>query len=100
VRIVKSNGLQEARDRCADCGDWWGGVKLSDLNVPIESVPLWRDRRTDDHPCERCGDPATESHHWAPVAIFGWDIANSYPQSWLCRDCHTTWHTTMNRSRK
>jgi hypothetical protein len=42
--------------------------------------------------CARCGNRGTESHHWAPVGIFGRDEADKWPRDYLCKDCHDQWH--------
>jgi hypothetical protein len=47
--------------------------------------------------CGRCGSgEGAQLHHWAPSAIFSdsW----KWPTSYLCRVCHTFWHTTMRRA--
>lgn len=41
--------------------------------------------------CARCGNRGTERHHWAPRAIFGKEC-ESWPQDYLCKDCHDQWH--------
>ena len=41
--------------------------------------------------CCVCGAKDVENHHWAPRAIFK-EEAESWPQAWLCRQCHTKWH--------
>ncbi len=45
--------------------------------------------------CEHCGEPGTQSHHWAPKEIFGAEEAARWPQSDLCRKCHDIWHKTI-----
>jgi hypothetical protein len=43
--------------------------------------------------CKVCGRAGpVELHHFAPVAIFGHDIANTWPTAELCGDCHREWH--------
>src|SRR5215471_12529398 len=94
--IWKANGLAEVKDFC-EVGHANGGVKLRDV-PDWRSLPVERDHRTGRHPCEVCGNPLTELHHWAPVTIFGMKESENWPQSWLCRECHTYWHATMARS--
>lgn len=42
--------------------------------------------------CARCGGRGGESHHWAPVGIFGKEEADKWPMDFLCKDCHDQWH--------
>ena len=49
--------------------------------------------------CVKCGKSGAELHHWAPKAIFGKDEAEQWPTDYLCLECHTFWHDTINAAR-
>ena len=74
-----------------------GGFSLKDLDT-WENLPVVRDYRGKTPACEKCGEPYSQEHHWAPYEIFG-DEANQWPMGWLCSSCHHRWHTMMNRAR-
>ena len=44
--------------------------------------------------CRVCGIHEVELHHWAPRALFG-DDADLWPMDFLCRECHSRWHTAV-----
>lgn len=68
------------------------------------AIPTWigqpaaltADYTRTNQPCARCHSTLTEYHHWAPQAIF--QDADDWPGSWLCKACHTLWHTAMRDS--
>jgi hypothetical protein len=46
--------------------------------------------------CDICGTLGqTETHHFAPVALFGLDVAESWPTANLCGSCHALWHAKV-----
>ena len=47
-----------------------------------------------DNQCEKCGKMGAELHHWAPRHLFG-DQADRWPVSFLCQECHATWHQAV-----
>lgn len=99
VVIIQRNGRRQVRGKCVCCGALAGGFVPHGLVENIESLPVERDHR-DGTTCERCGtSEGVEEHHWAPKAIFGWDIANTWPTSFLCPGCHRLWHSTLERWR-
>ncbi|MFN8147951.1 MAG: hypothetical protein U0R76_10845 [Candidatus Nanopelagicales bacterium] len=91
--IRKSNGDQQPARRCLFCGTvtGCGPVRRG------EAIDDWclRDLVHRAEPCARCGTTTgTELHHWAPRNTF--PDADDWPTSYLCRDCHRTWHRTMD----
>lgn len=91
VRIIKSNGSEEYRRRCA-CGAQGFGVKHSDI-PDATSVRTVEDNRMSVPPCCVCGARGAELHHWAPRAKF--DDCEVWPTAWLCPRCHARWHNVM-----
>jgi hypothetical protein len=91
--IRKRNGDQQPARRCLHCGTVTGcgpvrrGERIDDWCL--------RDHLESASPCEHCGTTTgTELHHWAPRNTF--TDADSWPTSYLCRDCHHTWHRLMD----
>lgn len=87
-----SSGNLHPFTRCRVCHHRLQGVKLRDLPSGI-ALPLHRSHLGKNPPCERCGQPNTELHHWAPGATF--EDSASWPTSWLCAECHRQWHQRM-----
>jgi|SRR5688572_4542290 len=89
--VIAANGRRCLRFRCTKCfgitnqDRFTGGLDLSDL-------PIFEDNRIGK--CERCGELGTETHHWAPTAIFGIE-SHQWPTAQLCRVCHSEWHSMM-----
>lgn len=93
--MVKANGSRVYQLWCPDCHirvDLTASQARA-LGRPIE----WEYRCPPNPPCSYrdCGRTDAELHHWAPVNSFGWDDAERWPQSWLCRDHHRQWHRQM-----
>src|SRR5438132_776764 len=86
--------------RCVDCdsparpGHWLPHDRA--YFGSVEDLPVWRDYRDPDHPCEVCGGLGAELHHWAPRAIFGAE-AEEWPTAYLCVRDHNRWHLRMLR---
>lgn len=80
---------------CIDCNALLHGVKK--IHSRYEDVALNHDHFVTDAnpPCARCGSPDTQEHHWAPRHLFGFDDAETWPKSYLCRACHALWHSTV-----
>lgn len=98
VGVLQRNGRVALRAECDRCGHRAHGVKNSDVE-DISKVPIFRDNLRDNPnpPCVHCGSAdGTESHHWAPRAIF--PDADAWPTDYLCPPCHSLWHTTMRRA--
>lgn len=84
-----ANGAYGIRHQCAQCG------RLSAYFTHRRDYEPWSLPLVDDYvgsspPCERCRDPRSEWHHWAPQSIF--DDSEEWPGSWLCPVCHAEWH--------
>ena len=95
--IRKQDGVIQADLFCLR-GHRVGGVSRDSIER-WEELPLVRDYLHDIRPCERCGSSeGSQLHHWAPWEIF--EDANCWPCSWLCRRCHSEWHTKINRARR
>lgn len=89
------NGQRNYYLHCQDCGQIFP--------VKHALVPDWAkqaeprvDNSDDEHPCARCDDRLTEYHHFAPGAIFL--DSDLWPGAWLCKACHTLWHSAMRES--
>jgi hypothetical protein len=95
---IASNGVRHYHLRCVRCrgvhGD--GAVPHGDTLlqlIDLASVPVYSDAGEWAATCERCGAHYAELHHWAPWHLF--EDANEWPTAWLCRDCHTLWHSIV-----
>lgn len=88
--IFRADGSPMAWSRCFACGRLVKGLPRGSEIYDV----LLRDNTTTR--CERCGRVGSQSHHWAPQAIFA--DANDWPLAWLCARCHRTWHDAMRRA--
>lgn len=96
VGYRKRNGLIVAAQECSVCGHVRTAIGVKITQAAASSLPLKRDRTNEAPICVRCAaSTGTELHHWAPVGIFGFDDAESWPKDYLCRECHTQWHARM-----
>lgn len=93
-----SNGSYQVIDQCDWCGQNANGPGI---NVPhsqvtdLDALPILADYTQHAPECEACGSrQGVEYHHWAPRHVFG-AVAEEYPKSYLCPDCHQHWHTTI-----
>ena len=69
---------------------------ISKNNIPLEileGLSVGSDYSLNNPPCARCKRLGTELHHWAPKELF--EDAEQWPQSYLCPDCHSLWHSTI-----
>ena len=98
-RSIKSNGTEQVGWFCKACrhwgtaktgGNWIRHALLTEHGVDIRTLPIVN--AAELSPCERCGSPGVELHHWAPRHIFGENEADRWPTSYLCIPCHTEWH--------
>jgi hypothetical protein len=94
VVVQKRNGTREVKLRCDRCWDMQIGQRARDYDLP--ALPVHVDHRDTSHLCARCGHHETEEHHFAPVALFGWDEAQKWPTAWLCPRCHRYWHRVID----
>lgn len=72
-------------------GDRWCfsvGERLG-LDVSASDLPMLGGKTIR---CIRCGRDGAQMHHWVPKSIAGPKIANDWPISLLCSDCHMEWH--------
>lgn len=92
-RVLCRNGTEQFKAVCLECGGKGGSLPFADVaNIEADVVPLIAEHVA--NPCERCGsESGSELHHWAPRHLF--DDADEWPQSYLCRDCHAEWHSTV-----
>jgi hypothetical protein len=91
--VIKSDGSRKPVYACGDCG----GLIDARRGDPRRGEHVFRDLRT-TAACARCGRlEGTQSHHWAPRAIFGTD-ADNWPLANLCIECHHIWHQMMRRA--
>jgi hypothetical protein len=87
----RRNGTPDLVRICQHCGHKLGGIKLTAI-PDWQARNVWRDYRNQAEPCQRCGAPVSEYHHWAPRSLF--DDYEKWPGDWLCPECHTLWHHT------
>ena len=62
---------------------------LDQWNKSCDDIPVAYE--SDMAKCAVCGELGTETHHFAPVYLFGED-ANNWPKAELCPGCHLKWH--------
>lgn len=89
VRTRNANGAVVVRHQCEQCGSVSSYFLRKDEVDPY-GLPMIEDSVGENPACERCGDAASEWHHWAPQSVFV--DSNLWPGSWLCRTCHREWH--------
>lgn len=92
LALVARNGAMHVYSGCRSCNaNLEGGRFHPAENIDVTVLPVGTDLRLDNPPCQVCGAFGTETHHWAPTAIFGSEAA-VWPTAILCRDCHQEWH--------
>lgn len=97
---INANGSRFLYTGCVECrtplatGKW-----ISQNGRDLTGIPVGDDRRTQNPPCQVCGDMGTELHHWAPRQLFGTEESNHWPTAWLCVPCHAEWHKRINDRR-
>ena len=99
VVVIAVNGAKGLRLRCLTClrspdrfDKLYPHSALIPHGIDIDSI-IVIDVHKSPVPCERCGSPFAEGHHWAPRAYF--DDADLWPMSYLCVPCHLRWHKIM-----
>ena len=90
-RQIKRNGTEVVAIICTESGHAGHSIKKSDL-LDFHSLPLLVDKTSGI--CEHCGTLGTETHHWAPTHLFGYESDN-WPTAQLCRPCHHYWHSKV-----
>lgn len=95
MRQTISNGSTQVVRWCNDCQQNASGpgIYVSHSKVRLDDLD-WLTPMHNNGPCEVCGEPYTESHHWAPVEVFGPD-ADKWPRGWLCPKHHREWRERM-----
>jgi hypothetical protein len=95
------NGELQFWKRCNECGGnvtgpgkWIPRAYFENKGYDVTQFPVIDDRTSSRPPCRVCGARGSELHHWAPRALFG-DEADVWPTDFLCRRCHTRWHTAI-----
>ena len=95
--VTAVNGAKAPHKLCLMCGHL---VTLRKGTGPGEFCFKDNRRDLDVQPCARCSSTTgTELHHWAPRAVFGFNEADRWPQSYLCVSCHNIWHQEMRKAR-
>jgi hypothetical protein len=92
------NGVDRAMFLCMKCRCTRGPFKRS--HAELYDLPVLSDTDTfTGEPCsvQGCDRTDTERHHWAPRHLF--DDAEQWPQSYLCRGHHKSWHLTTRTHR-
>lgn len=93
VLVRQSNGVWILRARCIGCG---AITRTRGRKPGDERYPVWADYVDPELQCARCkSNDGVELHHWAPRALFV--DADNWPTDYLCRTCHATWHSVMDR---
>lgn len=88
--IVKTvSGHEHVTEFCFAChcrpsGAFVSKDEVRRRGINVENLEVVKDNRSPAQPCEVCGAPETELHHWAPVHLF--DDANAWPMGYLCCD--------------
>lgn len=93
-RRIIADGSTQIYTGCTVClADLGGGRVLAHRKVADrEQLPVGRDDRYVNPPCQVCGAFGTQLHHWAPKEVFGPLEADHWPTSFLCVRCHSEWH--------
>lgn len=93
VKTTISNGSTQVRMLCHQCRDVYGAAVSQD-DIDLEALQAFEVKGLINPPCERCGSPYTELHHYMPQSLAR--KARLNPEEWatgyLCDDCHNTWH--------
>ncbi len=93
VKTTISNGSVQVRMFCHQCKDVYGQA-VGQEAINIDALREFEVKGLTNPPCERCGSPYTERHHYMPRAMAR--KAGVNPEEWatgyLCDNCHNTWH--------
>ena len=107
MRNITANGTSQIFWYCPDCKKHctkqikyidhkkvtgWNGTK-------IEDIPTLKDYRHSDTKCAvlGCNRLDVELHHFAPKHLFGEQIAELWPQAYLCKYHHDLWHNLVDK---
>ena len=97
VRNITANGISQVYWLCkfhnGAAGNYIQHDKLKMFGVNVDRLPVI-ENYSSLFQCAVCGELGAELHHWAPRYIFD-DLAEKYPQSYLCHKHHMIWHELM-----
>lgn len=98
--VIAADGAKHVKEACFSC---WRPVnaafslsaqEVARRGIRRSTLEVIDDRRGNNPPCEVCGDPATQLHHWAPTHLFGSE-AGDWPTGYLCQLHHRRWHDVV-----
>jgi hypothetical protein len=112
VRWIVTGPRTQVYARCLYCDAHSSAVKhdiaRARTGLEIDQLPLERDMTCSGcwgTGCETCEPHRSclfcgtrewlEEHHYAPVEIFGWEMAQLFGTVTLCRTHHSYWHAVM-----
>lgn len=81
-----------SRNASKDGKTWISHDLVRTIGADPQALPIMH--RIDATPCERCGAPTSQRHHWAPRALFDSEC-DEWPTSYLCVACHRRWHVVL-----
>lgn len=91
-----SNGSLHCCWLCLSCGRPQKNIKKPHKDIDASLLPRrppWRQSICAVTGCERLD---TELHHWLPIhTVDDFNLADSYPQSYLCMKHHRLWHSLV-----
>jgi len=98
-RCEMQSGENHVLARCSECKAEINGQGhfVSKKLIPdsiLSQLPVFVSYLDYDIPCEVCGSPGVELHHWGPKQFFP-DNFEKWPKSYLCPTCHQEWHNKI-----
>ena len=71
-------------------GKWANHSWVVEHVGPVETLPIADSYGPQyNYVCTMCGNIGpVEFHHWFPLGIYGWKVADRMPIATLCRPCH------------
>lgn len=104
VVVGGGGGRSNYKLRCPECGHEAGPIPYSVVDRLVlegRKVTWWRGPLHEPPDCsvDRCAEPGTEDHHFAPKNVFGAD-ADRWPIAPLCHEHHREWHERMDGYRR
>lgn len=111
VKMKLATGTWDVHFYCRECGKRSSNHAITSDGVWIKGREVWPHKVVGqlidalperENPrasaCEVCGSvEPLEQHHLAPAAVFG-DDCDKWPTVMVCRSCHRTWHSLMDRA--
>lgn len=107
-RVIMANGHTHVAWICTSChryarrSNQWIGYDILEIWIqhnkipPIDELPIFADKRTDEIQCFVCGHLGAELHHFAPTSLknyFG--NVELWPKEYLCDEHHKLWHSIL-----